>query len=153
MVIKMIEKEQYKERVEQASNNSPILLNCVKAFLAGGAICVLGQALTVLYSMVLPLQTAKTLTSVTLIFLGAMLTGLGVYHKIAKHTGAGTQVPITGFANAVASSAVEFKSEGWIMGVGAKIFSVAGPVIAYCLLASVIYGIVYWGVGMIIPFF
>ncbi len=115
------------------------------AFLIGGAICTVGQGLLELYQMWgLDEDTSKTLASVTLIFFGILLTAIGVYDKIAKHAGAGTLVPITGFANAVSSPAIEFKAEGYVTGLGAKLFIIAGPVIVYGVSASIIYGAVLW---------
>ncbi|MBQ4105394.1 MAG: stage V sporulation protein AC [Clostridia bacterium] len=141
----MMNKKEYSRLVKEASPNSPVVLNCLKAFLVGGAICTVGQGLTDLYMYLgLVEKNSKSLTSITLIFLGVLLTVLGVYDNIAKHAGAGTLVPITGFANSIASPAIEFKSEGFILGVGAKIFSIAGPVIAYGTVASVVYGIIYY---------
>lgn len=141
----MMKKEEYSKLVKEKSPSSPVVLNCLKAFLIGGFICLLGQMLTNLYIYLnIPEKDAKTLCSVSLVFLGVLLTVLGVYDNIAKHAGAGTLLPITGFANSIASAAIEFRSEGFILGVGAKIFSIAGPVIAYGTLASVIYGIIYW---------
>ncbi len=131
--------------VEKQTKNSPLLKDCIKAFLIGGAICTIGQALTELYlALDLEKKQAQTLCSVTLVFLGVLLTALHLYEKIAKHGGAGTLVPITGFANSVSSPAIEFKSEGFILGVGAKMFTIAGPVIVYGTVASVVYGIIYW---------
>ncbi|MBQ8000926.1 MAG: stage V sporulation protein AC [Ruminococcus sp.] len=141
----MMKKEEYSKLVKQKSPNSPVVTNCLKAFLIGGFICLLGQILTNLYIYLnIPEKDAKTLCSVSLVFLGVFLTVVGVYDNIAKHAGAGTLLPITGFANSIASAAVEFRSEGFILGVGAKLFSIAGPVIAYGTFASVIYGFVYW---------
>ncbi len=141
----MMKKEEYSKLVKEKSPNSPVVINCLKAFLAGGLICLLGQGLTTLYkNLNIPEPDAKTLTSVSLVFFGVLLTVLGIYDRIAKHAGAGTLLPITGFANSIASPAIEFRSEGFILGVGAKIFSIAGPVIAYGTMASVIYGFVYW---------
>ncbi len=141
----MMKKEEYSKLVKEKSPNSPVVLNCLKAFLIGGLICLLGQGLTNLYIYLnVPEKDAKTLCSVSLVFLGVLLTVIGIYDNIAKHAGAGTLLPITGFANSIASAAIEFRSEGFILGVGAKIFSIAGPVIAYGTLASVIYGFVYW---------
>lgn len=141
----MMKKQEYSQLVKEKSPNSPVFMNCIKAFLIGGLICLLGQGLTNLYTYLgVAEKDAKTLTSVTLVFLGVLLTTLDIYGKIAKHAGAGTLLPITGFANSVAAPAIEFKSEGYILGVGAKIFSIAGPVIVYGTLASVIYGVVYW---------
>ena len=131
--------------VEVASSPSPIIKDTVRAFLVGGGICVLGQLLLTAYSeMLSDQQSAKTLVSVTLIFLAAVLTGFGVFDKIAKFSGAGTLVPITGFANAVVSPAIEYKAEGFVLGVGAKMFTIAGPVIVYGTVASVVYGVIYW---------
>lgn len=118
------------------------------AFLVGGLICVLGQGLTDLYKLFLAQQEASTLASVTLVFLSALTTGLGLYPKLAKFAGAGTLVPITGFANAVTSPALEFKSEGFVLGLGAKLFTLSGPVIVYGVAASVIYGILYYFTGI-----
>ena len=119
------------------------------AFLVGGAICVLGQAFMVFYEkMGVEQKYASTLVSMTLVALSALLTGLSLYDDIAKFAGAGTLVPITGFANAISAPAVEFKTEGFILGVGAKMFTIAGPVIVYGVSASVVYGVVYWIVQM-----
>ena len=138
--------KEYSQMVSRASKPSPLGKNCLRAFLVGGAICTLGQALGDVYTKALELspEIAKPLVSVTLIFLAVLLTALGVFDRIAKFAGAGTLVPITGFANAVASPAIEFKSEGYILGVGTKMFTIAGPVIVYGTVASVVYGIVYW---------
>ena len=131
--------------VEAASKPSPIIKDTARAFIVGGGICVLGQLLLAVYTKVIAdEQSAKTLVSCTLILLAAVLTGLGVFDKIAKFAGAGTVVPITGFANAVVSPAIEYKTEGFILGVGANMFKIAGPVIVYGTVASVIYGVVYW---------
>ena len=141
----MMDKQKYSKMVEKQTKNSPVVLNCVKAFLVGGAICTFGQLLTDLYMKADMGKTeAQTLTSVSLVFLGVLLTALHLYEKIAKHAGAGTLVPITGFANSVCSPAIEFKSEGFILGVGAKMFVIAGPVIVYGTVASVIYGVIYY---------
>lgn len=130
---------------KKASPNSRVVINCVKAFLIGGLICTIGQALTKLYMYwQLDKDTARTLTSVTLVFIGGLLTSIGVYDNIAKHGGAGTLVPITGFANSIVSPAIEFKSEGYVLGLGAKMFVIAGPVLVYGITASVIYGGIYW---------
>ena len=145
VMINMMSKEEYSRLVKEKSPKSPTLKNCAFAFVVGGLICSLGEVLTLVYtSLSLPEEDAKTLTSVSLIFLGVLLTALGVFDNIAKHAGAGTLLPITGFANAVSSPAIEFKSEGFILGVGAKMFTIAGPVIVYGVSASVIYGIIYW---------
>lgn len=139
-----ISKQNYSKMVKQSSPSSPIIKDSVKAFLIGGGICTLGQLLQELYLAALPEESAKTLVSVTLIFLSAFLTALGIFDKVAKHAGAGTLVPITGFANAVVSPAIEYKAEGFVMGVGAKMFTIAGPVIVYGTVASVVYGLIYW---------
>ena len=140
----MTDKE-YQKLVEQVSPNSPIGKDCFHAFWIGGLICVLGQLLINGYSALgLDKTQASTVASMTLVALSALLTGLSLYDDIAKHAGAGTLVPITGFANAVAAPAVEFKTEGFILGVGAKMFTIAGPVIVYGVSASVVYGFIYW---------
>ncbi len=141
----MITPKEYSSIVKKNSPKSKCFVNSLKAFAIGGAICAIGQGLLNLYQMLnLDKQTSKTLTSVTLIFLGILLTAIGVYDKIARHGGAGTLVPITGFANAVSSPAIEFKSEGFVAGLGAKLFIIAGPVIVYGVSASIIYGAILW---------
>ena len=141
----MISPKEYNKIVTKNSPKSKLFVNCIKAFLIGGAICLVGQCLTDLYTMLGAAgKDSKTLCSVTLIFIGILLTAIGVYDKIAKHGGAGTLVPITGFANAVVSPAIEFKAEGFILGMAAKMFVIAGPVIVYGTVASVIYGVIYW---------
>ncbi|WP_440449563.1 stage V sporulation protein AC [Ruminococcus intestinalis] len=141
----MISPKEYNKIVTKNSPKSKLFVNCIKAFLIGGAICTIGQGFTDLYAMLGATEKdSKTLCSVTLIFIGILLTAIGVYDKIAKHGGAGTLVPITGFANAVSSPAIEFKSEGYIAGLGAKLFIIAGPVIVYGVSASIIYGFVLW---------
>ena len=135
---------QYQKMVDQMAPKSPTWKNCLKAFLVGGIICTLGQALLELYGLWLDEEQSATAASMTLVALSALLTGLSLYDNIAKHAGAGTLVPITGFANAVSSAAVEFKTEGFILGVGAKMFTIAGPVIVYGVSASVVYGFIYW---------
>ena len=124
---------------------SPIFKDCLFAFLIGGLIRTLGQAILNAYSALgLSKEDAGTATSCTLVALSALLTGLSLYDNIAKYAGAGTLVPITGFANSVAAPAVEFKTEGFILGVGAKMFTIAGPVIVYGVSASAVYGLIYW---------
>ena len=138
-------KVHYKDYAEKRARKSNLLVNCIRAFIVGGAICTLGQLFHDFYvQMGMEEKEAGTLVSVTLIFLTALLTGLGVFDNIAKLGGAGTLVPITGFANSVVSPAIDNKAEGMIMGLGAKIFIIAGPVILYGTLASVIYGLIYW---------
>ena len=137
--------KQYRALVSEMSPPSPMGKDCVNAFWIGGAICALGQLFINWYtSMGLDQQEAGTAASMTLVALSALLTGLSLYDNIAKHAGAGTLVPITGFANSIAAPSVEFKTEGFILGVGAKMFTIAGPVIVYGLSASVVYGLVYW---------
>ena len=137
--------KEYKKMSEKASPPSPKVKDFIRAYLVGGLICVLGQLLTEFYGMLdLKEKAVKMAVPVTLIFIAALLTGLKKFNNIAKWAGAGTLVPITGFANAVVSPAIEFKNEGQILGVGAKMFSIAGPVIVYGTLASVVYGVVYW---------
>lgn len=137
--------KQYQKMVASASPKTPVFKNCCMAFLVGGLICVGGQALFDLYhAQGLNETTAKGLVSVTLVFLSVLFTALGWYHAIAKHAGAGTLVPITGFANSIAAPAMEFKSEGLVLGLGAKLFVIAGPVLVYGISASVIYGVIYW---------
>ncbi len=135
--------KEYDKMAKKASPNSPVFLNCLKAFLIGGLICLLGQVLNYLFKQAgFNDEYVKAMTPSVLIVLTAILTGIGIFDKIAKHAGAGTIVPITGFANSVVSPALEFKAEGIILGTGAKIFTVAGPVIAYGTAAAVIYGLI-----------
>ena len=137
--------EKYRAYVRQKQKKSPLGKDMALAFLIGGLICVLGQLISDGYIAAgLPREEAATATSVSLVFLSALLTGLNLYHRLARYGGAGTLVPITGFANAIAAPAVEFKTEGFILGVGAKLFTIAGPVIVYGLASSVVYGIIYW---------
>lgn len=135
--------EQYSEYVKKKSPKSPMWGDLLKAFFVGGVICCIGQGLIQIYGGAgLGEKDAATATSITLVFLGALLTGLGVYDDIAKFAGAGTLVPITGFANSMVSPALEFKSEGFILGTAAKMFVISGPVIVYGISASVIYGLI-----------
>ncbi len=146
-----IEKEQYKKYAKARAPRSPVVKNSIKAFLVGGSICAAAEGLNALYAKIFELDAegAGTLTSVTLVFAAVLLTALGVFDKIAKHAGAGTLVPITGFANAVASPAIDSKAEGFVLGVGAKIFTVAGPVLLYGTLSGAIFGFIYWIWGLI----
>lgn len=139
-------KREYQKYVEKMSPDSPCAGNLLRAFLFGGLICCVGQALTELFTgcLELPEEDAATVCSITLIFLGAFFTGLGLYDRLAKHAGAGTLVPITGFANSVVSPAMEFRAEGFVTGMAVKMFSIAGPVIVFGVSASVVYGIIYW---------
>ena len=137
--------KKYSDMTKKASPPSPKLKDFVWEYCVGGAICVIGQLFNELYEYLgLDEKIIKMAIPVTLIFIAAFLTGIGVFDKIARRAGAGTLVPITGFANAVVSPAIEFKNEGYVLGVGAKIFTIAGPVIMYGTIASVIYGFVYW---------
>lgn len=137
--------EEYRRYVDSIAPKSKCLKNCVHAFWIGGLICVIGQGFMELYQWLdLPQTACATFTSISLVFLSALLTGLSVYDDIAKHAGAGTLVPITGFANAVVAPAVEFKTEGMILGTAAKMFTIAGPVIVYGVSASVVYGVIDW---------
>ena len=146
-----INKEEYKQYVKNHAPKSPILKNSILAYLFGGGICVLGQLLFDFYGSITDYSkdNVSALVTVTIIFIAALLTGLGVFDNIAKHAGAGTLVPVTGFANAVVSPAIDTKAEGLILGVGAKIFTVSGPVILYGILAGSIYGIILWIVKIV----
>ena len=140
-----ISNAEYKKLADRLAPKSQTPLNCLKAFAIGGGICLLGQALKNLFlSLGTGEDPAALLSSVSLIVLSALLTGLGLYDDLAKHGGAGTLVPITGFANSVAAPAVEFRTEGWVTGLAVKMFTIAGPVIVYGTLASVLYGLIYW---------
>ena len=140
-----ISKKEYSDIVKKLSPPSPKIKDFIWAYCVGGFICVIGQLLTELFTyMNFTQKEIKMLVPVTLIFIAALLTGFKIFDKIAKRAGAGTLVPITGFANAVVSPAIEFKSEGFVLGVGANMFKIAGPVIVYGTVASVVYGIIYW---------
>ncbi len=147
--MKKIAKEEYAEMAKRASPKSHLVKNCLRAFAFGGALCAAGQALVNLYQSVgLELQEARAAVSISLIGLSALLTALRVYDNIARYAGAGTLVPITGFANSVVSPAMEFKSEGYVMGIGAKMFTIAGPVLVYGIVASILYGIILYIIGL-----
>ena len=136
---------QYEKLVQEMMPKSPIVKDCIFAFCIGGAICALGQGFINFYTWLgLDKTDAGTAGSMSLVALSALLTGLSLYDNIAKYAGAGTLVPITGFANSIAAPSVEFKTEGFILGVGAKMFTIAGPVIVYGVSASVVYGLIYW---------
>lgn len=136
-------KKEYKELSDGMAKKSPLLIDTLKAFVFGGAICVLGEVIFETYKcMSVPHDVAQAFTSITLIGLSALFTGLGLYDKLAKHAGAGTLVPITGFANSIVSAALEFKSEGFILGMCAKMFNLAGPVLVMGTSASVLYGLI-----------
>ena len=137
--------KEYQEYVNQKSPNSPIIKNCFNAFWVGGLICTIGQfIMEVCKYRGLDNEISSTITSIILIFLSAFLTALNLFNKIGKFAGAGSLVPITGFANSIVSPAMEYKSEGYIMGVGAKMFTVAGPVLVYGISTSILVGIVYF---------
>ena len=141
---------EYDKMAKKASPPSPKIIDCIKAFLIGGLICTFGQFLNWIFARQgFSEEYVKALTPSVLIIITAILTGIGVFDKIAKHAGAGTIVPITGFANSVVSPALEFKTEDFVMGVGANIFKIAGPVIAYGIFAGVIYGIIYYLMQMV----
>ena len=136
---------EYRRHIDAIAPKSKVLRNCLMAFIIGGGICTLGQVLTTLYqAMDLNKELASTASSISLVLLSAILSGLAIYDDIAKFAGAGTLVPITGFANAIVSPAVEYKTEGMILGTAAKMFTIAGPVIVYGVSASVVYGLIYW---------
>jgi stage V sporulation protein AC len=141
-----INKETYARFADAHAPRSPIVKNCTLAFLVGGTVCTLGQVLHDVFEKLCSFseETAGTLTSISLIFAAVVLSALGIFDNIAKHAGAGTLVPITGFANAVVSPAIDSHAEGLVLGVGAKIFTVAGPVLLYGTLAGFVYGIIYW---------
>ncbi len=141
-----MDKQEYKKYAKAHAPKSPCAKNCVKAFLIGGLICTISQGLRSLYMYLWDFEVseASALASATLAELAILLTAIGIFDRIAKHAGAGTLVPITGFANAVASSAIDSRSEGYVLGVGAKIFTVAGPVLLYGTVAGILYGVIYY---------
>lgn len=142
--------EEYSKLVDKLSPPSKKAKDFTLAFLIGGIICVIGQLLRELFlGFGFEDKLVGMYVSTILIFSAALLTGLKIFEKIAKHAGAGTLVPITGFANSVVSPAIEFKTEGWILGLGAKMFAIAGPVIVYGTISSLLYGLVYWFFGLI----
>lgn len=139
-----VSQDEFKKMVEQASPNSKLAYNCVKAFVVGGLICALGQMFNnILSNMGASFEQQSMISSIILVFIAALLTGFGLYEKIGKFAGAGSVVPITGFSNSITAPAIEFKKEGFVFGVGAKMFLIAGPVIVYGTLTSVIVGIIY----------
>ena len=147
-----MDKKQYQKYVRARAPRSPVAKDCVWAFCVGGGICAFAQLLIWVYGEVCGMEkeSSATLVSVTLVALAVLLTGLGVFDNIAKHAGAGTLVPITGFANSVAAPAIEYQAEGQVFGIGCKIFTIAGPVILYGTAAGALYGVVYW---IVITFF
>lgn len=143
-IFKKMNKEDYQKYVEDKSPKSPIFMDCIKAFLVGGLICALGQIIFYFAkSRGLEEKLCYTVVSITLVFLSSFLTALNVFNRIGKFAGAGSLIPITGFANSIVSPAMEYKSEGYVMGVGAKMFTVAGPVLVYGISTSVIVGLLY----------
>ena len=140
---KIVSNNEYSKMVQKASPNSPIINNCFKAFLIGGLICDLGQFFINTFKRLgCTIEQSTSYTSIILIFIASLLTGLGIYSKIGKFAGAGSLVPITGFANSIVAPAMEYKSEGYVMGVGGKMFTVAGPVLVFGISASVLAGII-----------
>lgn len=141
---KLENKEEYSKFVDSKVPPSPIFTNCLKAFLVGGLICMIGQIIFELCSIRgISESNSYTIVSISLIFLSAFLTSLNIFNKIGKFAGAGSLIPITGFANSIVSPAIEYKSEGYVMGVGAKMFTVAGPVLVYGISTSIIVGLLY----------
>ena len=142
---KIVSNNEYSKMVQKASPNSPIITNCIKAFFVGGLICDLGQFfINTFKSLGCTIEQSNSYTSIILIFIASLLTGLGLYSKIGKFAGAGSIVPITGFSNSVTAPAIEFKKEGFVFGVAAKMFTIAGPVLVYGIGTSVIIGIIYY---------
>lgn len=141
-----MDKKTYARYVQARAPRSPVLKNCVHAFLVGGGICLLaeGMILLLMWLAALPREIASTWSAIALVFLAVLLTAIGVFDKIARFAGGGTLLPITGFANAVASPAIDSRSEGFVLGIGAKIFTVAGPVLLYGTAAGALYGLIYW---------
>ena len=142
-------KNKYKQMAKEATPRSEIFKNCLKAFLVGGIICDIGQLImNIIESFGYPKEQVMNIVSIIMVFIGAVLTGTGIYGKMASFGGAGTVVPITGFSNAVVAPAIEFKKEGYIFGVAAKMFTIAGPVLVYGIGTSVIIGIIYYVIGL-----
>ena len=147
-----MDSKSYARFVRARAPRSPILKNCLWAFLVGGGICLLGEGFNQIFTRIagMTIENAGTVTAIILIFIAVTLTGIGLFDRIARFAGGGTLVPITGFANAVASSAIDARAEGFILGVGAKIFTVAGPVLLYGTAAGALYGLIYWLSGIFI---
>ncbi len=139
----------YSKYADSRAKKSTLIPDCIRAFFVGGIICSIGQGFTEIYSLIgISEEATKILVPITIIFITALLTGFGIFDNIAKFGGAGTLVPISGFANAMVSPAIDSKNEGFVLGVGANMFKIAGPVILYGTAASVIYGVVYWLIGL-----
>ena len=137
-------KQEYQKYVDKKSPNSPILKNCINAFWVGGLICTIGQIISnICKERGFDIATSGTIVSIILIGISAFLTGLNIFNRIGKFAGAGSLIPITGFANSIVSPAMEYKSEGYVMGVGGKMFTVAGPVLVFGISASILIGIIY----------
>lgn len=145
------EHRRYDRLVKELTPNSNYLQGYVRAFWVGGTICAFGQALNLVGEKILglPEGSAAMMATIVLIFLGTTMTGLGLYDDIGRYAGAGSIVPITGFANSIASPAIEFRREGLVLGVGAKLFTVAGPVLVYGVVASIVVGVIYWAAGSV----
>ena len=144
-----VQKAAYLKYIEKSAKKSPVLIDSIKAYLVGGGICLIGQVLRNLYASIgIGEDTVKSLVPSSIVLVTAILTAIGVFDQLAKFGGAGTLVPISGFANAVVAPAIDNKAEGWVLGLGTKIFIIAGPVILYGTLASVIYGVIYWIIGL-----
>ena len=140
-----VSQKEYQQMSKKAAPPSPVGMDCLKAFVAGGTLCLTGEVVFQTVSgLGLEEKQARLVVTASLILLAVVLTGLRVFDNVAKHAGAGTLVPIIGFANSVAAPAIEFKTEGYILGLGAKMFIIAGPVIVYGTLASVVYGVICW---------
>jgi len=145
-----MKKQEYQEYVKHRAKKSPLVKDILRAFFLGGLVCVLGQIFMDIYLRLgIDEKNASTLASISIIFIAVLLTGLGIFDNIAKFAGAGTAVPISGFANSISSQAIDSKSEGYILGVGAKIFTIAGPVILYGILSGAIYGVIYYIGGLL----
>jgi len=141
----VVQKKQYEEMVKAASPGSTVGVNCLKAFLVGGSICAIGQVIhNILMANNFSRDDAGLITAGVLIVVAVLLTALGLYNKLGKHAGAGSVVPITGFANAIAAPAIEYKKEGLVLGIGAKMFVIAGPVLVYGAMTSVLVGLIYY---------
>ena len=146
-----MDKKQYKEYAKAHAPKTKSLKNCIWAFIIGGMVCAIAEVINYLILTFFGVEeeTSRSFTAIILVFIAVVLTAIGVFDNIAKHAGAGTLVPITGFANSVAAPALEFKTEGFILGVGAKMFTIAGPVIVYGVSASVVYGLICWIMQML----
>ncbi len=142
-------KQEYNAYLKKKTPDSPLVKDCINAFWVGGSICCVGQAISCLLEKGMHREEARLWLPICMVFLGALFTAIGVYDKLGKFAGGGSIIPITGFSNSITSAAMEFKQEGWILGLGAKIFQIAGPVIAYGTVASIVYGIIYWIIQMI----